>query len=236
MTNQTKYSPRIVRGQTEIWVPHSSGEIGFVSPALGADNYIDVGKAILSKNFQTSNGDYTASLLHSAYCSDALNEPEFKNVKNIMKRNWLWVFNRNLWTEDGLYVILDKDAIGRSQSLNINDLEEALKGGKEIDGIRFSEEGSIRFAPKGSYKLKYNAPEEFAKSGVIIASCGEEGAEKLGEVSVKFKSKPCIYGLEIKKGQNPELRVSAVVEFDDWLWFDCGWVDSGRCRAFGVLK
>lgn len=234
---QNKYEPRIVRKISELWVPHNSGEIAFVSSLVGPATYRNAGKLILRNGQKVPTGDYTASLLHSAYCNDSVaNEPEFKNVRRTMENGWLCVFNRDLWTSNGVYVLQDKEAIGISQPLNINDLEKMLKGGKEIGGIRFSQDGRARFAPKGSYIFGENTPEAFAKDGFIVASCGKEGAEKLGEVSAKFKTKPRIYGVEVQEGQTPEQRVSSIDRYSGWLNFGGMWGDLIGSYAFGVCK
>jgi len=249
MTNQSEtqtktYNPRVERiekvwtPEAKLLVPYNASEIAFASPAFGSNTYIKVGKDILSKNLKVPIGDYTASLLHPAYCnSEIKDEPEFKKVRDITESNWLWIYNRNLWDGNGVYVFQDLEAIGRSQPLDINELERMLKGGKEINGIRFSGDGRVRFAPKETYRLGEHTPESFAKDGVIIASCGQEGAEKLGEVSAEFESNPYIYGVKVQEGQAPEQRVSAVDGGDDRLRFsgdDFG--GSGRGHAFGVLK
>jgi len=245
METQAKtYEPSIVRIE-KVWtpdahlvVPHDEEVIKFASPAFGPNTYRNVGQEILSKNLNVPTGDYTASLLHPAYCNSKIkDEPEFENIRGIMKGNWLWVFNRNLWTEKGVYVFQDLEAKGRSQPLDINELERMLKDGKEINGIRFSNDGRVRFAPKESYKLGEHTSESFAKDGFIIASCKQEEAEKSGEVSAEFKNKPYIYGLEIQEGQTPELRVSAVHEDDGRLrFYGNGWDGNDRGHAFGVLK
>ncbi|PIN91551.1 hypothetical protein COU57_00180 [Candidatus Pacearchaeota archaeon CG10_big_fil_rev_8_21_14_0_10_32_14] len=181
-----------------------------------------------------------ASLLHSAYCDDSVsNEPEFKNVREIMKNRWLWVFNRNLWTDKGVYVSQDDKAVGRSKQLDINELEKKLKGGRELSvgGIRFSQDGKTRYAPKGSYTSGDHTPERLSKDGFIIASCNQEGAEKLGEVSSKFKNNPYLYSLDISERQKPELRVSAVYGYFVGFRFDGGGRGGcGRVHGFGVLK
>lgn len=230
---KTAYQPRIVRGRTELWVPYGDSEIAFVSPKVGPNTYRNVGKEILENGQKVPTGDYTASLIHSAYCdSSVTNEPEFKDVKSTMGNNWLWVFNRNLWTSNGVYSIKDEKAIGRSEPLAVKDLEKMLKGGKEIRGIRFSKDEKVGFAPKGSYKFEENAPQEFSENGFIIAVHGIEGAKKLGEVSSKFRSKPYVYGIEVKDGQTKQ-TVSAVGEYGDWLGFSGSyWVD-GYCDGYG---
>ena len=79
-----------------------------------------------------------------------------------MRNRWLWVFNRNLWTDKGVYVVRDLEAKGLSETLSENELEKMPK------------EGKVRFVPKDSYKLEYNSPEELSKNGFVIASYGKQ--------------------------------------------------------------
>lgn len=219
-------------------IPHQGKSIFFAYPSIGPNTYTEVGKQILRAGMKVPTGDYTASLLHSAYCDDSIsNEPEFQNIREIMKQRWLWVFNRNLWAKDGVYILPDLEASGRSQPLDQKNLEKMLKGSKEINGVRFSKDGKVRFAEKGSYHLGSHTPESLAKDGFMIASYGIEGAEKLGEVSSKFTNKPYIYGVET---ETPELRVSALVVNRDIIRslyvLGFNFVFNGNSSAFGVLK
>jgi len=233
-----KTQARIERGNTKLVVPHQNKEITFAYPSVGPNTYTAVGKEILRQGMKVPTGDYMASLLHTAYCDSSVsNEPEYQNVRDIMKNRWLWVFNRNLWTKDGAYVLQDLKAIGRSQLLNQKDLEKMLKGSKGMpNGVRFSKDKKVRFAPKESYQLETQTPEQLAKNGFIIASYGIEGAEKLGEVSSKFKEKPYVYGVETDV---PEQRVSALGSYILGDGLDvCGDNFDGYRydHAFGVLK
>ena len=62
-----------------------------------------------------------------------------------------------------------------------------------------------------------------------------DGAKKLGEVSATFSNKPYTYGVEVSEGNQPESRVSALVEDVDGLLVDGYWDDYDRSHAFGVL-
>lgn len=246
--------------RTEFQVPHNSGEATFLFPAFGGDTYRKVGKSILSRNLQVPTGDYTASLLHYAYCNPIANEQESNSIKNIVENNWLWIFNINLWTDKGVYVIQDKEAMGVSQNLDIGNLEKALENGKEIGGVRFSKDGRVRFASKWTYRYNpeqewvldggyYLAPEDLAKDGFVIASCGKEGAEKLGKISAKFGSHSSLYKLNIKEGKRPEgmltistievetFRANREIEYENSIWFHgFGWEPYNWFYAFGVSK
>jgi len=234
---EKRNAPRIERGMTRLVVPHQGKEIAFAYPSVGPNTYTQVGAEILKQGMNVPTGDYTASLLHTAYCDDSVaKEPEYQNVRELMKNRWLWVFNRNLWTKDGVYVLPDLEAIGRNQPLNQKDLEKMLKGSKEFNGVRFSEDKKVRFAPKETYQLETNTPESLAKDGFVIASYGIEGAEKLGEVSSKFKVKPYVHGI---KTDTQEQRVSGLGTngLDGRLSVDGGnFGGSTGGHAFGVLK
>ena len=110
--NHNESKPRIVRGRVELIIPYQTKEISFVYPSIGPNTYQEVGKEILQKNLILPHGDYTAALLHAAYCSGAKDELEFENVLKIMKTNWLLVFNQNLWIDKGVYVVQDTKADG----------------------------------------------------------------------------------------------------------------------------
>jgi len=227
---------RVVRGRTELWVPHNAGEIAFAYPSAGPNSYREVRKEILNRGQKIPTGSQTSSLLYAAYCiPEVESEPEFENVRSIMRGAWLWLFNRNLWVENGVYVLQDTQAIGRGESLDVNKLEIMLKNGKEIEGVRFSEDGTLRFAPKETYNLGEQTPEVLAKNGFVIASCGRDGAEKIADASAKFKRKPYVNGVETKK---PEQRVSALDGYGG-LRLDFGGLnfdDAGLSHAFGVLE
>ncbi|MBS3093979.1 hypothetical protein J4456_05370, partial [Candidatus Pacearchaeota archaeon] len=151
-------------------------------------------------------------MLHAAYCSEIKDEPEFQNVREIMRNRWLWIFNQNLWTDKGLYVIEDQKIKGLSEKLTISNLEKKLSGGTKIKGtnVRISKEGKIRFAPNDSdtYLLGEQTADQLKINDILIAQYLKEGAEKLGEIAAQFKNNSFVYGLDISEGQNPELRVS----------------------------
>ena len=227
-------------------MPQEKKEIVFDYLSQRGPNYYQaIGRFLLARNLKVPIGDYSASLVHAACCiSETENKPEFEEIRYIMRKRWLWVFNRNLWTPKGVYVVPDLNAVGTSQTLNQNELEKMLKGGKELSwsGIRFGEDGRVRFAPKESYKLGEQTPESLAKDGFVIASYGIEGAEKLGEVASKLKYYPKTYGLE-QKGQNPEQTVSGLYDADgDRLYIIGGYdgdepgVNGKSGYAFGILK
>src|SRR3989338_5750205 len=222
-TTTEKRNARIERAQTNLIVPYNNGELVYIYPQFGPSTYKEVGSEILKQGLLVPTGDYTAPLVHAVYCDEEdTSEPEFESVREIMKNRRLWVFNRNGWTNKGVYVSQDLEAKGLSAPLDVRELEKSLKGGREFNGIRFSEDGRVRFAPKELYVLGNHTPDSLSKDGFIIASFGKDGAEKIGEVSSNFKYNPRTYGLDIEEGQNSEQRISALYEdlSDGRLRFD----------------
>lgn len=244
-TKTEQYEPRaeeinkVWTLDAKLWVPYENGEIAYASPSFGPNTYQKVGQEILSHSLKSPVGDYIASLLHASYCNPKTTDiSQFQDVKNKMRTNWLWVFNRNFWTDKGVYVIQDSEAKGRSDPLDINQLEEMLKGSQEIDGVRFSNlfEKRVRFVPKDTYKLGEHTSESLAKDGFVVASYNVDGAKKLAEVSSKLKNNSITYGVKVAEGNQPELRVSALGEFGGGLRvYGNGWRDDDWCHAFGVL-
>jgi len=220
---KTTLNASIERGETRLITPYNHKIITHIYPSIGPGDYRTVGGEILNKGLLVPNGDYTASLVHAAYCSKIKDEPESQNIKEILKQKYLWVFNRVLSTYKGIYLLQDEKAIGLSQPLNESKLEKMLNGGKDIKGIRFSNNKKLRFAPKGSYSFGEHTPDSLVNDGFMIASYNLEGAEKLAEASSTFRNKPRTFGVEVQEGQTPKQRVSA-------LGVDLG---SGRLGFFG---
>ena len=240
MQTKTNYTLKIERGLTKLITlhePKGSSKV-FVYPSIGPNTYQNVGREILKQNYKLPEANETASLLHAAYLSELKDEPEFQHVREILKNQWLWVFNRKLWADNGVYTIFDPTAQGLNEELTVEHLEKRLNGGKELKGIevRMSEDNTVRFAPKGSYTLGEHTSESLAKDGNVISEYLQEGAEKLGETAETFNRNPYVWGLNIDEGANPILRVSAVVDCVGRLLVDGNLFGNGRDgHAFGVL-
>ena len=225
-------APRIVR-RTELYFPSSAGEIIYVHPAVEG-NYQVTGAQILDSRLVVPTGDLTAPLVHAAYCSDAKDEPEFANVRDITQKRWLWVFNTNLWTPQGVFVRPDRQAQGGNRPYDIKALEQKLNGVKENNGVQVSDDGIVRFAVRGSYALGEMRAKDLAQDGFMIASYGVEGAKLLAEAASTRDNNPITYGIDITENQNPEQRVSALDEFDSRLHFSGGFGGDDDGYAFGV--
>lgn len=182
----------------QIEVQHGPGKITFILPAKGLSSFDNAGEAILKEGLMLPSGDQIASLLHAVYFGSKkfIESPQSKKIKKIISQSDpLWIFNRNLWTNEGLYVVTNLGKQEFTQELVISDLEKKLNGGIKIEkGIKFSRDRKLRFVPKFSYdfSIKYGL-EEFTKEGQIIANYGKRGSQKLGEVAFKLGSVPSVF-------------------------------------------
>jgi len=240
--------PIIERTKGRRLVLHNDKDIMILNLAFGPGFYTSLRAQILNRGYDVPAGDEMASLLYSAYCPGLTSQPEFIEVRKRIHENFLWVYNKNLWTDKGVFVVKYLKSLGRNQFVlyepfnidyekKVTELEKKIlkeNNAKEIKGIKFSEDGLVRFAPKGSYKLGEMSSQEFAKDGFIIASCGEQGAEKLGIVSSRFSNNPCIDGLDIKYGKSPESGISSVEDVCRLEFVGCSYNSRSFGYAFGI--
>lgn len=233
--------------RTRLWIPHNNREIELAGPVRVTNLYTNekamessfnsryglLGRQFLAKHQQVLTGDYAASLIYALLCMGASEkEPEFKYILEsmIQHQHNLWVYNINIITPKGVYVLQDKSVIGDRCKVNIAELEKKLSGGKWISGVKFSEDNLVRFTPEGSYHLGTDlSARSLAEDGFIIASFGKEGAEKLSEVSRFLKSEVYINWVSCDyAGKNKDItqKASAIGIFKHgrtrYLWLSGG--------------
>lgn len=227
MVETNNYEVR--EGRTELEFPGEEMQIKVVHPFEGADTYREVGQGILNRKLTIPTPGQTAYLLHAAYCGPEQfrGKSQVDEVRDNMAKRYFWVFNRNLWTDKGVYVVSDPEAIGLTQTLNLAELETRA---------RDDQDRSVRFAPKGSYKLGDHSPESFAQDGFVIATFGQKAAEQLAEVAGQFRYNPRTWGVEVAEEQQPEQRLSAVIDYNGRLNLYGGYGDNNRAGcASGVV-
>ena len=177
---------RVVRGRTEIWVPHNGKEIAFVFQEFGPDTYANVGTAIEQAKLAKPSAAETASLLDRAYDNKDHNyaSQEFSHIRKRMNSNWLWAFTGTLWTPEGAYI---QDDPKTREGMPFMDQSELVK---KLE----SKDPSVRFVPYG-FKTGIMSFFGLAKNPYIIGLAGEEGADKLARVANTFRRRPCFYAL-----------------------------------------
>lgn len=202
--------------ERNILVPFGRKKILF-SEIVQPGTYCRTGNAIAQKGYQIPTGDLTSILIPYCFLADSVKSKESqrefaKHVKNILNRGILYVYNRNIWTSEGVYVVQDEKVEGCSAKFDLSELEESIiKGGFSPEsGVRFSLDGKVRFAPKQSYQLGSHSLESWEKDGYVVASLGIEGAKKFGKIASMFEFSQKTHGLEIQKGQKPVQRVTSL--------------------------
>lgn len=242
---QTEQREGIERGQTYSRIPFNDKLLRFAQPMIQG-TYVNVGKAILSSQspkLRLPTGEERAFELDRVYNSEDAEfreSPEADAVRDNMKNNHVWVFNRNIWTSEsarnpGLYVVFDSQAQGISAPFDLTELEDKLSGGTTERGVRFSKDGTIRFAPRNTFYLGTQKG-ALADSGFVIANYGIEGAKKLDKVAPKVgMGKPYIYG--VSGNSEPIQKVAALGHdwgLDGGLGLGGGWDDDYLGFASGV--
>ena len=225
MTEKTEQY-QIRKGRTEIDVPHKDSDLTFVYEKHGPGTYANVASSIGKAGLSQPTMAETASFLHPVFTAKE-EQPEFNEIKQLMRSNWLWAFTGSLYTPKGVYV-QDNPAIKDGMPyMNESELVKKLE----------ANDPSVRFVPNG-FNIGEMSTIELAKNAYVKALAGDEGADKLAEIADKHKNKPYLWAL--KDVGKQETRVSALNSYWDvghWLVV-CGYIH-GYYRyscAFGVRK
>ncbi len=176
----TNNNYEISRGKTLIKVPHEDSTIEFNYKPHGPSSYYNINLSTLRDGARPRMAQLV-SLLYTVY-SSGQNEPEFSAIKSSMERGLLWAFTGLLYVPSKGFYIEDIPKLPNQLPL-MNESELVKKLEKNDD--------SVRFVPFG-FNTGEQLPKELAKNHYIVGLAGEEGAEKLAEISYMFKDKPCL--------------------------------------------
>ena len=183
MTNQDY---KITRGRTEV-SPKENGSLTFVWPIKGPGTYSNVKSQIETDNLQAPTMAQLTSLVYTANRNK--NEPEFAETLSRLDNNWLWGFNGILYLPKGKgdyqngVIIQDNPEVKNGRVfLDKSELVKKLESGDK----------SVRFIPFG-YQTDVQKAYELAKNPFVIALAGNEGAEKLAELSGKYRNNPAVW-------------------------------------------
>jgi hypothetical protein len=178
--------------KAEIEIPHEKSRITFLSPAIGPDNYAKVQEAITHKGLIPPTMAQTSSLIYAANKNH--NEDEFSEIFDKLDDSYsgqvegclkfvIWGYTGILYVPNEGAYIQDNPLIKKGRvSMNRSKLVKKLEANDK----------SVRFVPFG-YKLNGQKGSELGKNPFVIGLAGEEGAEKLAEVSGKYGARPTIW-------------------------------------------
>ena len=197
---------RIKEGRTELTTTHQGQDLTFVHPSYGPDTYANVGSQIEQAGLIRPTMSQITSLAHTS-CNS--NDKYSKEIQKIMKDNWLWGFTGTLYVPNkGAYIQEDPQIRNGMPFMDESDLVRKLE----------ANDPNVRFVPFG-FKTEEMTPIQLANNDYVKALVGEEGAEKLAEISDKHRYKPYLYSFE--SVDEPLTRVSALLSnwnLDDRLY------------------
>ena len=209
-------------------IPHEKGTLTFQYPSFKG-TYGKVAELIDSEGLKRPTSPELASLVYDAW-KNPKGEGESEILK-ILKNNWFWEFTGNFYlpksneeVNNGVIIVYNPDIKNGVLSMDKSSLIKRLN----------ENDSDVKFVPFG-YKTENQTPNELEKNSYIIARYGEEGAEKIAEVSSKYKVNPYLFSF--KSVDEERQRMSALS--DGWgggglVVYGDGWYDDGGGRSFGV--
>jgi len=208
-------------------IPHEKGTLTFQYPSFKG-TYGKVAELIDSEGLKRPTSPELASLVYDAW-KNPKGEGESEILK-ILKNNWFWEFTGNFYlpksneeVNNGVIIVYNPDIKNGVLSMDKSSLIKRLN----------ENDSDVKFVPFG-YKTETQTPNELEKNSYIIARYGEEGAEKIAEVSSKYKVNPYLFSF--KSVDEERQRMSALN--DGWygsrLFVNGYWGVGGGGRSFGV--
>ncbi len=230
ITTQKQKGLRAEPAYTKLYVPHLDGELTFIHPFKGPAVYAELANQLDKDSLGRPTASQNSSLIHSAWETqkESPNEQFSKEIISLLKSNWLACFT-------GIHYVPNEGAY-------IQDFPEIRDGRvfmEKSELVRKLEanDPSVRFVPFG-YQISEQSTSELEKNPFVIRLAGEEGAQKLAEVSGNYKYKPYVFSFD--NVSNPVTTLSALFAYWGHGCFGLG--VSGDVRggggascAFGVF-
>jgi len=216
MKTRQDYSLRVKEGRTELSIDYEGKDLVFLYPAFGPGTYAQVKELIETAELGNPTMAQTASLVQAAFSSE---DKYSKEIKEIMRKNWLWVFTGSKYIpKEGAYI---QDNPETRDGIPFMDKSRLIRILEEETNKKIK---TVRFVPFG-YKIREQTSRELGKNPYVVGLAGEEGAEKLAEVADKFAYKPFLYSFD--SVNLPETTVSGL---------DSGWLLGPRLGVFGDCR
>ena len=208
-------------------IPHEKGTLTFQYPSFKG-TYGKVAELIDSEGLKRPTSPELASLVYDAW-KNPNGEGESEILK-ILKNNWFWEFTGNFYlpksneeVNNGVIIVYNPDIKNGVLSMDKSSLIKRLN----------ENDSDVKFVPFG-YKTETQTPNELEKNSYIIARYGEEGAEKMAEVSSKYNFNPYLFSF--KSVDKERQRMSVLDDYWDGGRVDVGgnWAGYGDGHSFGV--
>ena len=175
-----------IKNQSEVYlgVPHLNREITFVYPAKGPDTYLELATQLEQNNLSRPTMSQNSSLIHSVRQNPK--ERYSKEIMSTLKNSGLCCFNKILYLPNkGAYI---------QDNPEIKDIR-IVKKKSDLFNKLDANDPSVRFVPFG-YKIGIQSAKALEENAFVIGLAGEEGAQKLAEVSRSYKSDLCLSSLD----------------------------------------
>jgi len=208
-------------------IPHEKGTLTFQYPSFKG-TYGKVAELIDSEGLKRPTSPELASLVYDAW-KNPKGEGESEILK-ILKNNWFWEFTGNFYlpksneeVNNGVIIVYNPDIKNGVLSMDKSSLIKRLN----------ENDSDVKFVPFG-YRTKNQTPNELEKNSYIIARYGEEGAEKMAEVSSKYKVNPYLFSFKSVDEERQRMSALYYSWVGDGLDVVGSWNGDDGGHSFGV--
>ncbi|MDP1695775.1 MAG: hypothetical protein Q8L29_02600 [archaeon] len=212
-------------GRIYLDVFHEGETLTFVRFCTGPNTYVEVGEQIEAQNLRKPTFAEITSLAYAAFKN--LDNKYSKKIIQTLKDGWFWGFNGILYApNEGVYIQNLPKVVNGRVSMDKSDLVKRLE----------AKDHSVRFAPFG-FKTGEQEARGLAKNEFVIALVGEEGADKLAEMSGNYPKKPQVWSFD--NVNNEQVSVPALDEYylgDRLIVNGLNCVGDRGGYAFGVFE
>jgi hypothetical protein len=181
--------------RTKLKVQNQEKNLNFKYPFFGPENYFKIQRQIKKAKLILPSMSQLVSLVYSTFNSEVEHSEE---IKQIMEHFLMWGFTGNLYIPNRGIYIQDNPEIKYGKLLM--EESELVKKLEENDN-------SVRFVNFG-FEVGKMSPLELSKNQYIIGLVGEEGADKLAEITGKYKIESYLWAF--KKVNETLKRVSGL--------------------------
>jgi len=181
--------------KTELTVPHRGETLTLTHPFLGPNSYHELKQEANSRGERMATIPEAASIAYGAFVTDKENNCS-REIQKTMRNKLFYAATKSLWLpNEGVYTFPDDGSIelpevirDRMGTLNLGELELFL-------GVLEKHRDLVGFAKLRIFDLpELSSSLQFEKDPYVRALAGQEGAEKLAEVSAKHRiKKPYIW-------------------------------------------
>ena len=229
METQRKPSFEVQRAITLVKI---DGKVYNATP-IGPKNWHNLRNAEYGQGFRQGSFGENVGLVHAAYMNQ--DSQEAQAIVCASRKSFITGNTAILYTPQTIFVQDSPQVTNRQIVMDAQTLESKI-GKKTIQGVTFSDDGSVRAIPY-DFAKEWQTSEQMRKNPFAIALTGDENApEKIAEMQDVTQKKGYVWALG--KGTQNEIRVPGVDGFDYrvFLGGDRWYEFLGDGYSFGVQQ